>query len=296
MNRTTIEWTHRPGTVGMTWNPIRARFKDDVGNILKGWACTHASPGCLHCYAETINRRFGTGLPFSVPALSRIEFYLDEKILQEPLKTKKPCTIFVGDMFDLFHEAIPADFIGHVWAVMAQCPQHTFQVLTKRAAEMCDDLRCADAVYGPLDTWPLPNVWCGVSVESQKYADERIPLLLETPAAVRFLSVEPLLEEVDLGTWLYDGYHNCEHAPGVKWVICGGESGPHSRPFNLAWAESLREQCKQADVAFFFKQAGSNPEWPNEYWKGLQPPKLKDRKGGDPSEWPESLRVREWPA
>jgi len=327
MNKTSIEWTHRPGTTGMTWNPIR--FRDANGTV--GWACTHASPGCVNCYAEAINKRLGTGLPFNVPSLKAGEFFLDEKILQQPLKTKKPCTIFVGDMFDLFHEAIPAEMITSVFEVMEAAEQHTFQVLTKRASRI-DPVLYGEEGHSYLGGGDyVGNVWMGVSVESQKYADERIPLLLQTPAAVRFLSVEPQLEVVDLrrvidprfGTCLdidalsgiathKDDNHSTTPTDKIDWVICGGESGPHARPFNLAWAESLRDQCKAAGVAFFMKQAGSKPfihrfrkdvDFKDERMsvkigsieishRGF---KMKDRKGGDPSEWPESLRVREFP-
>lgn len=304
MNKTKIEWTHRPDTIGMTWNPIHFK-RDDGGSTKTGNMCTRISPGCKHCYASTLNQRWGNRLEFVAENLSKGHFYLDEKELQAPLRQKKPCTIFVGDMFDLFHEAIPEEFVGHVWGVMAQCQQHTLQVLTKRASEMLDLIGHAEARWGPFEddcaplhyppTWPLKNVWCGVSVESQKYADERIPLLLQTPAAVRFLSVEPQLEAVDLFEWLKLG--------GISWVICGGESGPGARPFNLTWAESLREQCKAAGVSFFCKQLGSRPQvhsCRNESCThpdcGMDDIRLKDRKGGDPSEWPESLRVREWPA
>jgi protein gp37 len=335
MNKTSIEWTHRPGTVGMTWNPIRARLKGISGEIYKshvGTFCTRISPGCTNCYASVINKRFGNGLEYTVPNLENVEFFLSEKILQEPLKTKKPCTIFVGDMFDLFHEAIPQEMIAEVLRVAWKLPRHTFQFLTKRAARM------QRMITGMMEKWAEPGeqppkwMWFGVSVESQKYADERIPLLLQTPAAVRFLSVEPQLEAVSLRwknsrpigiahprhlhpkpdsegrvtTNEYDGLRE------LDWVICGGESGPHARPFNLAWAESLREQCKAAGVAFFMKQVGSNP-FIHRYRKDVDfdehmslklgsieishsGSKLKDRKGGDPSEWPESLRVREFPA
>lgn len=357
MNKTSIEWTHRPETGGesggFTWNPIRARLKvcPDCGHRhdltaracwqlqtieggtqrclcetkQTGTFCTRISPGCTHCYASTINKRFGNGLEYTVPNLEKVEFFIDEKILAEPLKRKKPATIFVGDMFDLFHEAIPDDMVGHVFALMAQCPQHTFQVLTKRADVMLDLLSDADAAYGPLDVWPLPNVWCGVSVESQKYADERIPLLLQIPAAVRFLSVEPMLEAVDLtrlpsgpqGRYLdslrgiyvdpKNWQQNTCTSGLIDWVICGGESGPGARPFNLAWAESLQAQCKDAGVPFFMKQVGSSPfKTLKSHAMGIErngvqlpdelPMRLKDRKGGDPAEWPEHLRVREFPS
>jgi len=357
MNKTSIEWTHRPETGGaqggFTWNPIRARNKE-TGKV--GTFCTHASPGCSNCYAEAIGKRFGTGLAFNVPNLEKVEFFIDEKILEEPLKRKKPATIFVGDMFDLFHEAIALQgeedddpltgpSVARVFDVIMRCPQHTFQLLTKRAANMKLFMECADnAEYRsdyPGVPFPPPNVWLGVSVESQKYADERIPLLLQTPAAVRFLSVEPMLEAVSIhlpekfcnhpsmdgvrGTvptlWqcsLCDGYVLHEdhptkpgfvrEVPGIDWVICGGESGPGARPFNLAWAESLQAQCKAAGVPFFMKQVGSKPlipkamelsargEFLTETTCGDPARLIVTSKGGDMSEWPESLRVREFPA
>jgi protein gp37 len=287
MNKTSIEWTHRPGTTGMTWNPIRARLKTgpkEIAHRLVGSFCTRVSPGCTNCYASVINKRFGNGLEYTVPNLENVEFFLSEKILQEPLKTKKPCTIFVGNMFDLFHEAIPNEMIHALGHVMIHCPQHTFQLLTKRAGRMQQLVKTAQ-----------PNVWLGVSVESQKYTDERIPLLLKTPAAVRFLSVEPQLEAVGIAKYLSTGL--------IHLVIDGGESGPHARPFNLAWAESLRDQCKSAGVAFFMKQCGSNP-----IGDGLAfaPTRARttsqgrgriflDPKGGVMDEWPPSLRVREFP-
>jgi protein gp37 len=341
MNKTSIEWCNRPGTLPRTWNPIRARLKvstpgecdcpcelcGDQGlhcgkppcSAKVGTFCTRISPGCTNCYASTINKRFGNGLEYTVPNLENIEFFLSEKILQEPLKTKKPCTIFVGDMFDLFHESIPQEFIDEIFSVMQRSGAHTFQLLTKRAGRIrayCADETVASRIekihpaYGTERegwcSWPLDNVWLGVSVESQKYADERIPLLLQTPAAVRFLSVEPQLEAVDLDSDGIKGAHalgcgDSNHKDGdgfcrgVDWVIVGGESGPHARPFNLAWAESLRDQCKAAGVAFFMKQVGSNPEFPSNYWPARGADRLKDRKGGDPAEWPESLRVREFP-
>jgi protein gp37 len=334
MNKTSIEWTHRPGSVGMTWNPIRARHKE-TGKV--GWACTHASTGCLHCYAETINKRFGTGLPFNVPSLDQVEFFLDEEMLQQPIRQKKPATIFVGDMFDLFHEAIPAPFVGRIFGMMAKCPHHTFQVLTKRAAYMLHVLLPQADLVRDLFTWPLPNVWLGVSVESPKYKD-RIALLRQAPAAVHFLSIEPQLEDVgslqlgdkdcdhpsldgiDRGTgvgkvweckmcnglfyWKETRPNYGDHAPTIDWVICGGESGPGARPFNLAWAESLLKQCQAAGVPFFMKQIGSNSYWMSDErlkrlaagTDGFTRQSVKDRKGGDPAEWPESLRVRQFPS
>lgn len=310
MNKTSIEWTHRPETRGaaggMTWNPIRARLKGAAEKARSGTFCTRISPGCQHCYASTINKRFGNGLEFIVPNLEKIEFFVDERILHEPLKQKKPCTIFVGDMFDLFHEAIPRELIYRVLDICEAATQHTFQLLTKRAARM-------ESVFSfkysnSTSQFTPPHLWAGVSVEDQQRADERIPLLLQTPAAVRFLSVEPMLEAVDLEHLpSFSGigrYLDCLSNAGVDrgadipskidWVICGGESGPGARPFNLAWAESLQAQSKAASVPFFMKQVGTNPQWPDNLKRGIHWDR-SDRKGGDPSKWPESLRVREFP-
>jgi protein gp37 len=325
MNKTSIEWTHRKetggATGGFTWNPIRAALKgfqspeDAKRTIRKGTFCTRISPGCQHCYASTINKRFGNGLEFTVPNLEKIEFFIDEKILEEPLRRKKPATIFVGDMFDLFHEAIPQELIAEVLRIAWKLPRHTFQILTKRAERMHRIITGMYEKWGesPDDEQPRENLWLGVSVESQKYADERIPLLLQTPAAVRFLSVEPMLEKITLESlpvpehspFHFSALTSCddEHFYNVHnaidWVICGGESGPGARPFNLAWAESLLEQCRAAGVPFFMKQIGSKPFWPcnvaDDGIDGTLYPPVKS-KGGDPSEWPEHLRVREFPS
>jgi protein gp37 len=319
VNKTSIEWCARPETGGAsgayTWNPIRANFKGASRKARSGTFCTRISPGCTHCYASTINKRFGNGLEFTVPNLEQIEFFVDERILAEPLKHKKPATIFVGDMFDLFHEAIPDELIVQVFRMMCELQhRHTFQVLTKRAARMRKffmgwNSKTRD--FGPLwpYMWPQNHVWLGVSVEDNKRAIERIPQLQMTPAAVRFLSVEPQLEDVnfivespELGfISLLRGFDGCDPViPGIDWVICGGESGPGARPFNLAWAESIQEQCKAADVAFFMKQIGSFPTfnegaYPNP-WDKTGRGGLRDSKGGDMSEWPAHLRVRQFPA
>ncbi len=312
MNKTSIEWTD------FTWNPIRARDKS-TGKT--GTFCTRISPGCTNCYASVINRRFGNGLEYTVPNLEKVEFYIDEKILEEPLRRKKPARIFVGDMFDLFHEAIPVVFLGRVFGMMAKCPQHTFQVLTKRANYMQSILSRVVKYSDKYIHWPLPHVWLGVSVEDQKRADERIALLSQMPAAVRFLSVEPQLEEIRIplagrcracGTLNYHDGLTCEgcgkavFVDRIDWVICGGESGPGARPFNLAWAESLLAQCRAAGVPFFMKQLGTNPI--GDFFPLTRHPTrskqtnmrerrfLLDPKGGVMSEWPEALRVREFPS
>src|SRR5581483_11952385 len=286
-----------PGTKGFTWNPIRARLVKDgrprTGtqsngkSVHSGTFCTRISPGCKNCYASVINKRFGTGLPFEVPHLAEHEFFIDQRILEEPLRRKKPATIFVGDMFDLFHEAITNELIAEVFHVIARSQQHVFQVLTKRTDRMHDWMAiAASGVNIPSIRiklqfhWPMSHVWIGTSVESQKYADERIPLLLNTPAAVRFLSVEPLLERVDLTPFLR----------GIDWVICGGESGPGARQFNIKWATDLMKQCSEQGAKFFMKQVGSN------CWLGQFPVYSVTRKGGKMDDWPVWLRVREFPA
>jgi protein gp37 len=364
MNRTSIEWCNRPETDGprgaFTWNPIRARklelvdegHRAMVDSGRTGTFCTRISPGCTHCYASAINMRFGTGEEYTVPNLSHHKFFIDERILAEPLKRRKPATIFVGDMFDLFHEAITDGQILRVILAAARAPQHTFQFLTKRPQRMHEwFMRWADTLeddYEPklargpeavraahksgrahlfasmldsmgqppagaayplydwmegISRWPASfyfrHFWLGVSVEDQQRADERIPLLLQTPAAVRFLSVEPQLEPVDLGWYLANLPEDEEwpphHYPGkIDWIICGGESGPGARPFNLSWAKSLLEQCRAASVPFFMKQVGALPDPRNSNIASGRA--RRSIKGSDPTEWPEHLRVREFPA
>lgn len=347
MNKTSIEWTHRPETGGaaggFTWNPIRARLdicpgiKRSNGTDIQcghrhdlahrvcqaegclcdrkqtGTFCTRISPGCKLCYASAINIRFGNGLEYVVTNLANIEFFIDERMIQEPWKRKKPATIFVADMFDLFHEAIPTKLIVRVLEVCGWNKGHTFQILTKRAQRMCELVQELKQFGGN----PPPWIWFGVSVEDQQRADERIPFLLQTPAAVRFLSVEPLLEAVDMtrlatreeGRKL-DALRGIYWKPGsggyqtntctealIDWVICGGESGPGARMFRREWAESLLSQCRAAGVPFFIKQMGSYAVLDYRYDQTLPGAtrRLRDRKGGDPEEWPEHLRVREFP-
>lgn len=244
--QTAIEWTDA------TWNPVTG--------------CTKVSPGCDHCYAETFAERFrGTpGHHFE----RGFDVTLRPERLDIPLRWRKPRRVFVNSMSDLFHADVPDDFIARVFAAMALAPRHTFQVLTKRHARMRSLLNSDDFVraigqawlfhpnrvtYTDYPGWPLPNVWLGVSVENQRWADIRIPALLDTPAAVRFLSCEPLLGPVTLDPWGGDG----PPPAGLHWVICGGESGPGARPMHPDWARSLRDQCVAAGVPFLFKQWGA---------------------------------------
>lgn len=256
-DRSNIEWTDS------TWNPVTG--------------CTKVSPGCDHCYAETLAERF-RGTPGHYFERG-FDVVLRPDKLEQPLRWKKPRRIFVNSMSDLFHDAVPDDFIARVFAVMAQAPHHTFQVLTKRHGRM-RSLLGSGAFRSLLDQelggdgaresferdvpWPLPNVWLGVSVENQQWADIRIPALLDTPAAVRFLSMEPLLGPVDLraaGAIVrsgWEGERNRGHLDGrVDWVIVGGESGRGARPMHPDWVRSLRDQCTAAGVPFHFKQWGA---------------------------------------
>lgn len=225
-DRTGIEWTQA------TWNPTTG--------------CDRVSEGCDHCYALVLARRLkAAGNPRyqrdGAPPRSGPGFglTLHEDKLEEPLRWRQPRLVFVDSMSDLFHPRIPADFIARAFDVMAQASEHTFQVLTKRPARMASVLR-------RVRPRPLPNVWLGTSVENQRWAKVRIPKLLATPAAVRFLSCEPLLGPLDLREWL----------PWLDWVIVGGESGPGHRPMDVNWAVTLRDQCVRASVPFFFKQVG----------------------------------------
>lgn len=282
---TRIEWTEA------TWNPI-------VG-------CSVVSPGCTNCYAMRQAHRMasnpatpqyhGTTRASRGGPVWSGKVALAENVLLQPLRRRKPTTWFVNSMGDLFHEDVPDEWIDQVLAVMALTPQHTYQVLTKRADRMRSYVsRLPERQYGEpawprtaleepafdliesmdrdgdvastrayeaVCDWPLPNVWLGVSVEDQTRADKRIPPLLDTPAAIRFVSCEPLLGPVDLIAVMnragYDPVWSIRQC-GLGWLIVGGESGHDARPMHPYWALSLRDQCAAADVPFFFKQWG---EW-----------------------------------
>ena len=213
-----IEWTDA------TWNPVRG--------------CTKISPGCKHCYAETFAERF-RGVP-GHPYERGFDLRLVPEKLAEPLRWQTPKMIFVNSMSDLFHDGVPDEYIEAVAKVMFKADWHTYQVLTKRSARMSELLRTRLRFAAEAQ-----HIWWGVSVENQQYGLPRLPDLQATPAAVRFLSIEPLLE--GLGRIQLDGIH---------WVIVGGESGHGARPLKKEWVTSIRDQCNEAGVPFFFKQWG----------------------------------------
>lgn len=213
-----IEWTDA------TWNPVRG--------------CTKISPGCAHCYACVFAERF-TGVP-GHPYEQGFDLRLVPEMLASPLRWPTPKMVFVNSMSDLFHEEVPDWYIERVARVIQMANWHTYQVLTKRAVRMQQMLKNQLSFAAQLD-----HIWCGVSVEDRRYGVPRIACLRETPAAVRFLSVEPLLEDlgdIDLG--------------GINWVIVGGESGPRAWPMQESWVIRIREQCWTAGIPFFFKQWG----------------------------------------
>jgi protein gp37 len=378
--KTSIEWTD------VSWNPVRG--------------CSRVSEGCRHCYSEVMAARFsdpgywGHGFAERTAAGGRWtgKVALITEKLAEPLSWKAHRRCFVNSTSDLFHEKLSFEDIAAVYGVMAACPHITFQVLTKRPErrrEFFDWLaRCLDSPFstcldaasqaipedkypkgltpgiewpGPVDgSWPLPNVWEGTSVENQETADRRIPELLRTPAAIRFVSYEPALGPVNFKcvddlpahktlaaelahlsgydpraaadayagpAWIdsltgrgFDG-EDFSRGPMLDWIIVGGESGPGARPFDIAWARSTVDQCKEAGVAAFVKQLGGYPIDPAKIEREphracdiirgepteaqldrlarlceLGFVRLKDKKGGDWDEWPADLRVREFPA
>lgn len=241
-SKSKIEWTDS------TWSPVTG--------------CDPISQGCKNCYAKReVETRWSKnpksvwyGRPFN-------DVRCHPEQLNAPLRWKDGRKIFVCPRADLFHDSVPFEFIASVFWVMWNAPQHTFQILTKRADRMKEfiDLQ-SDA-----QSWPLPNVWLGVTAENQETADERIQLLLKTPAAVRFVSAEPLLGSIDFvkssDAWYSRGYAPWRNTPvltGIHWLIVGGESGPKARPMHPDWVRALRDQCQAAGVPFFLKQWG---EW-----------------------------------
>ena len=330
-----IQWTDA------TWNPTAG--------------CSLVSPGCTNCYAmrdawrlahnpKTAAKYAGTVEKVNGKPVWTGKVNLDEKALLVPLAWRKPRRVFVDSMSDLFHEDVPEFWIDQVLAMIACCPQHVFQVLTKRPERMRryiadeemparvevfveaiiydrvdpNERRTDDLIAIALDPQDvLPNLWLGTSVEDQRHADERIPALLDTPAAVRFLSCEPLLGPIDIGQFvveetepayrmlsrhygpngLFDETgsqsekrYRIKKDHGLHWLIVGGESGPRARAFDIAWARALMAQCAGCQVPFFMKQLGARP------YDGARRFLCGDRHGGNPEQWPEDLRVRQFPS
>lgn len=324
---TKIQWTDA------TWNPVR-------GCALVSPGCTncyamrqahrHSGPGRPY---EGLTRLSG-GRPVWTGSARLVSH-----ALSEPLGWRAPRRVFVNSMSDLFHEDLTNEEIASVFGVMAGAPRHTFQVLTKRAERMRDWFRWVATAQTGLKSveswpnftiawhaklalesggapmswhipegqpWPLPNVWLGVSVEDQQRADDRIPALFDTPAAVRWVSLEPQLEDVDLSPFLGDSAREA-YGAALQWVVCGGESGPRARPWCVSWGANVVHDCEETSTPLFMKQFGDRayetdpnaleigdqrgPEgWPVHRWL-----ELHAKKGGDPAEWPAYLRVRQWP-
>jgi len=306
---TKIEWTEA------TWNPV-------VG-------CTRVSAGCDHCYAVTMTHRLEAMGQEKYTGLTVLNgrgerhfngvVRCDEAALGKTLRHKRPKVYFVNSMSDLFHRDVSVDFIAFVFMEMHFGRRHTYQILTKRPDRMADVMPAVrermlelltEAMGGDsgIVEWPLSNVWLGTSVENQQAADERIPHLLKVPAAVRFLSCEPLLGPVNIANvecWLTaeTGALPLGSKPkcGIDWVIVGGESGKGARPCDIQWIRGIVSQCKAARVPCFVKQLGAKVsgrdlEHPDNEGYGVHDVRLDHPKGGDPSEWPEDLRVREFPA
>lgn len=289
---TAISWTNE------TWNPVTG--------------CSKVSPGCAHCYAEGLSMRFGWSKKPWTPENAAENVQLHPERLDKPLKWREPKRVFVNSMSDLFHELVPFEFVDRVFAVMALTPQHTYQILTKRPERMREYLNvrdrhnrielAADALFpgkgNPclggkhlLPQLPLANVWLGTSVENQHWADIRIPQLLDTPAAVRFLSCEPLLGPVTFSQGMLSGFcdtpcgdytengecacttkhqHEFGPWPHIDWVIVGGESGPDYRTMDLDWARAIRDQCLEAGIPYFFKQQSARRSETNPHLDGMQ--------------------------
>lgn len=281
---TKIEWTDE------TWNPVTG--------------CTKVSDGCKHCYAERTWKRLSANPATAYYGRKFTDVQCHPEKLDQPLRWTKPRRIFVNSMSDLFHEDVPFEFIASVFAIMGVTTRHTYQILTKRPERMLEFFKWAHEEFAPddfaaddriFDHWPkhvpwerydscgprypYENVWLGVSVENQQTADERIPLLLQTPAAVRWLSIEPMLGVIDLTnivspelrpTHPYDPIVSYDvltghmkgpddiGLPKLDWIVLGGESGPKARPMHPEWVRSVRDQCQAAEVPFFFKQWGEH--------------------------------------
>ena len=289
MNKTQIEWTD------FTSNPLRAINK---ATGKSGHFCEMVSQGCRHCYASSLQMRYGTGLPFVPRNREKVELYLNERELAEWGKPKyRGKRVFAFDMTDLFGEWVSDEWLAACFQAMADAPGVTFQILTKRPERMRQFLDAKEGLGCVAEAtgyrYPLPNVWLGVTVEDQRWCWPRVAALIDTPAAVRFVSAEPLLGPISFAGMLGRKYMRAGGPEpryggmgmsfeGLDWMIVGGESGPKHRRFDPDWARSIRDQCAEAGVAFFMKQLGSGG-----------PP--YDRKCGKVENLPPDLRIREFP-
>jgi protein gp37 len=316
-DKSPIEWLNG----GATWNPIRAR---NLKTGAVGWHCEHVTEACTNCYAEAFNhQRLGTRLPYKPGHRKDIHIYLDERTLTQPLRWKRPREIFPCSMTDLFADFVPDEFLDKMFAVMAATPRHTYKILTKRPARAREylnrDIQDAldDVVHTLVKgnetwhypaTWPLPNVWLGASIHNQASADEFLPILLDTRAAVHWASAEPLLAGVLISKYLgwkcaVGGHVKGENVCGdcdpcigalgrnfLRQVVVGGESGPPAqvRSTDIQWIRSIVAQCRAAGVACYVKQVGTRPTL-----HGFTNMPLRDRKGGDMRDWPQDIQVRE---
>jgi protein gp37 len=297
-DKTGIAWSDA------TWNPVTG--------------CTKVSQGCKHCYAEREWARL-TANPKATAYYGReftdIQCHPD-RLTEGPIRWRKPRMIFVNSMSDLFHEQVPFEFIDEVFEVINCSPMHTFQILTKRPKRMLEYFQRPEIAWA-VEDGPLDNAWLGVSVEDQATANERIPLLLQTPAAVRWVSAEPLLNKIDLTHLELDPFNYYNALTGdtlilgrtiipmentLSWVVAGGESGNSARALDARFLYALVSQCKDAGTPIFVKQLGYRfMDLDNAFYgAGIQTvdgkAKMANRAGADLYEWPEGLRVREWPA
>ncbi len=289
------------------------QWADHTFNPWRG--CTKVSPGCDHCYAEAWSKRNPAQLGVWGDDGSRV--IAADAYWRAPLRWDRLAAeagerhrVFCASLADVFEDRPelerPRERVFETilatpnldWLLLTKRPELARQVLSSDAwLDALIDEHWLDDEVGPRASWPLPNVWLGVSAEDQARADERIPILLDTPAAVRFVSYEPALSPVDFTPWLNRPARVDEVLPRVDWVIVGGESGPHARPFDIQWGCVAVDECRKAGVPVFVKQMGAQPIHAPEHDGATgYAIELSDRKGGDPDEWPEGLRVREIPA
>ena len=319
-DKSSIEWTDA------TWNPVRGCSMakgSETGGCLNCYAARMAARNLPEMKSPTTGKPFARIMDSGPRWTGEVE--LIEKALDIPLHWKRPRRVFVNSMSDLFHERLSFSAIDQIFTVMVAAPQHTYQILTKRPERMSEYFSSGqhDHGHGPrrADYHLGQSIWLGVSVENQATADARIPLLLKTPADKRFVSYEPALGPVDFASWLLPRYPDArpemreQYAkkwkalhPSIDWIIIGGESGPGARPFNIEWARKTLLQCVSR-AACYVKQLGAhpygvrhNPEfrvWPHskEFFRDNShvSTALSDKKGGRIEEWPEDLRVREYP-